>query len=105
MRFEIVNASPIFRTWCINCHGKLYSESQRIWADLDGKPFKAYYCEPCKLKVEGPDGGTHRRQHLTLDERQLIFDYLNFADLPTTISSFTAEQLTVLKKSIKDKLR
>ena len=38
-------AQPIFTASCIRC-GKRYS-SDRLLADIEGKAFVDYYCEPC----------------------------------------------------------
>jgi hypothetical protein len=53
MRIEKVDASPIFRTWCIVCGRRLESDKEPIFADLDGEPFKAYYCAACNPEENG----------------------------------------------------
>jgi formate dehydrogenase maturation protein FdhE len=30
---------------CVSC--LQINDSEYMWADLDGEPFKAYYCNPC----------------------------------------------------------
>ena len=42
---------------CRCCHcgktiGGRFNEKEPRFADLDGKPFEAYYCETCKGEIE-----------------------------------------------------
>jgi hypothetical protein len=46
--FTLVPAKPHFQTVCIGCNGSLFSSVDRIYADLLGEAFKAYYCTRCK---------------------------------------------------------
>jgi hypothetical protein len=52
MNFQPVdNAhSPEVTITCNNCHDKV--SSRNAFADLDGEPFKAYYCYSCTRKLE-----------------------------------------------------
>lgn len=46
MNLKPVNPkSPAFNARCYRC-GKL-TQSKDLYADLDGAPFKAYYCREC----------------------------------------------------------
>ncbi len=45
-RVELVSGTP-FRVTCIACQKQGYSDRQPFYADLDGKPWVDYYCEPC----------------------------------------------------------
>ena len=39
---------------CLRCNGRVVSPDYKVYADLDGVPFRAYYCEPCKeILTEG----------------------------------------------------
>lgn len=49
-RFERVDeTSHKFFACCLACEKTIYGPK---WADLNGKPFAAYYCEPCKQAKE-----------------------------------------------------
>jgi hypothetical protein len=61
MRIQPVTG-PAFRTKCICCDKSLTAGTQgldsfgrlltdKVFADLDGEPFKAYYCEDCVITV------------------------------------------------------
>lgn len=39
-----VNPYPYFTVVCLKCSKVLHSKHDVIYADLNGKPFKAYYC-------------------------------------------------------------
>lgn len=45
MKIEQVKTPPHFRATCLWCHKTLDSSKERIWADLDGPSFKAYFCD------------------------------------------------------------
>jgi hypothetical protein len=39
---------PAFGFTCLSCNGRFQTDLCRfVFADLDGEPFKAYYCEHC----------------------------------------------------------
>jgi len=44
MRLELVNPTPVFQVTCIACGRKMLSNQEPIYADLDGEPFRDYYC-------------------------------------------------------------
>ena len=48
MKLTKVNPFPSFVVLCFNCNKRLYSWEEDIFADLEGKPFKDYYCKACK---------------------------------------------------------
>ena len=56
MRLRIVTGTE-FITECFNCYKTLLAgEGKKVYADLDGPAFKAYYCAPCARetgKIEG----------------------------------------------------
>ena len=45
----IIQASsfPAFSARCIQCGKRMQSDRAPIFADCQGEPFKAYFCEPC----------------------------------------------------------
>lgn len=47
MNIQPVNQNPQFRANCIVCNIQCIP----VWADLDGEPFKAYYCNPCAIRA------------------------------------------------------
>jgi DNA-directed RNA polymerase subunit RPC12/RpoP len=47
MRLELVNAPPDFSYKCLSCGRRYTTANMSTFADLDGEPFKAYYCFPC----------------------------------------------------------
>jgi hypothetical protein len=47
MKLAKVNPCPVFLVTCIKCGKKVMSDIQPTYADLDGKPFKDYYCFKC----------------------------------------------------------
>ncbi len=49
-RFKKVGGCQFFAR-CYRCEKKLYIKDE-FWADLDGEPFKAYFCHSCKKEVE-----------------------------------------------------
>ena len=51
MRLERVTGKS-FRVVCDCCNKTLWS-NEGVFADLDGEPFKAYYCESCAM-LEAP---------------------------------------------------
>lgn len=50
-----VEQSPIERT------GVSGMKIGTVWADLNGEPFKAYYCQTCKETAENPMSATNTR--------------------------------------------
>jgi hypothetical protein len=61
---------PAFSVTCLNCKKGFMAGSpgidrfgrettSKIYADLDGEPFKAYYCEPCSNIIACAIGMTH----------------------------------------------
>lgn len=56
MKLSIVTGRP-FNTVCLGCNKKIWAgdvvdyqdKPIRTYADLDGKSFNAYYCEPCAM--------------------------------------------------------
>ncbi len=52
MRLQIVGGQTLILN-CIKCQGKVSSDL--AFADLDGEPFKAYYCPDCARKVQVAD--------------------------------------------------
>ena len=44
MRLKLVEPKPHFGATCIACGKHMDSAQERIYADLDGPAFKAYYC-------------------------------------------------------------
>lgn len=54
MRMQQVTGA-YFVAWCIKCGKRLERNDWPIWADLDGEPFKAYYCAECKQETERED--------------------------------------------------
>ena len=51
MKMHLVTPEPAFLTHCIKCAKRLDSIGEVIYADLDGAPFKDYYCGPCTVRV------------------------------------------------------
>lgn len=47
MRLAKVSAKPAFLVTCKLCGKKAYSNEIMWYADLDGEPFKVYYCADC----------------------------------------------------------
>lgn len=41
---------PAFTTTCCACSLRFKADGQRGYADLDGEPFRAYYCETCAIE-------------------------------------------------------
>lgn len=66
MRLQRVNQTLGFYFTCIKCafHGLSYKVKE-VWADLDGEPFKAYYCEICVKEVLSNDGDTNDEGKVT----------------------------------------
>jgi len=42
---------------CVGCGKKTRTDRETIYADLKGKAFRDYYCEPCARKVSGYRSG------------------------------------------------
>jgi hypothetical protein len=42
---KVYPQTPKFRAACIRCG--MPHDSDKLLADLDGIPFRAYYCDPC----------------------------------------------------------
>ena len=57
MNLKPVNPEPQpgQRLLCASC-GKM-KEARKMFADLDGEPFKAYYCSECTQVGQAPEGG------------------------------------------------
>jgi len=51
MRFEHVDPKPTFTVICCDCNRTLQSDTESIFANLDGEPFRAYYCRRCMVVV------------------------------------------------------
>ena len=47
-RWQLVPEPPNFEAKCLSCKKESVGEK---WADLNGLPFKAYYCVPCRDKL------------------------------------------------------
>lgn len=56
--FKIVTGPP-FRCYCFECGKRLEAVTVPVYADLNGPAFKAYYCEPCKSRLENMDLDEH----------------------------------------------
>jgi hypothetical protein len=52
VRLTPVPEKPYFRILCIRCLKTSYSDRPHF-ADLDGEPFKAYYCADCAYSIAG----------------------------------------------------
>lgn len=50
MNLQLVKTPPHFRAQCLQCRKMVDTDRINLYADLDGEPFKAYYCEPCKVE-------------------------------------------------------
>ena len=49
--FRQVSGKPLnYR--CISCGRMVDASREAVFADIEGEPFKAYYCEPCKNKLD-----------------------------------------------------
>jgi hypothetical protein len=47
MKLVKVNPTPVFLVTCIKCGKNYHSDTAVTYADLEGKPFKDYYCVNC----------------------------------------------------------
>jgi hypothetical protein len=47
MNIQPVPAPPDFWYHCVGCGRRYTTDTMSTYADLDGEPFKAYYCTPC----------------------------------------------------------
>lgn len=52
MRIVNVNGVPPLIYTCCSCGCSMNSKNETVFADLDGEPFKAYYCNDCMVLVE-----------------------------------------------------
>jgi len=43
---------PIITVTCRQCGRSVSNKHDTIYADLNGKPFEAYYCRVCKKDIE-----------------------------------------------------
>jgi len=50
-RLQIVTG-PSFYCQCLRCKKNLYHPEDEVFADLEGEPFKAYYCEECSRVLQ-----------------------------------------------------
>lgn len=48
-----------FRVVCRLCGTEYSSSRLGYYADLDGEPFKAYYCSPCAITITRKKGAAH----------------------------------------------
>lgn len=48
MRFSRPSRQPEFNCFCVCCGTSLNSVRDEIYADLDGKAFRDYYCKECR---------------------------------------------------------
>ncbi len=48
--FELVTEGPHFRCKCLVCRKWVQTDRDKVWADLNGPAFEAYYCEACKAE-------------------------------------------------------
>lgn len=55
MRMSTVSPEPAFYADCIKCGRRMLSNRESMFADLDGEPFKAYYCQTCKASLTTSD--------------------------------------------------
>ena len=46
MNMQPVTGTPVMLT-CCQCNTRRASNQVRMFADQDGTPWQAYYCEPC----------------------------------------------------------
>ena len=56
MRMSKVTGPP-FTCACIRCGTRMQTDREAVSADLDGVPFRAYYCNKCaaiRLAEHGP---------------------------------------------------
>ena len=54
MNLQKVTGRP-FSCICNNCHATLSSSTDEVYADLDGKAFKSFYCSACKSLKESEE--------------------------------------------------
>ena len=75
MRMMLVNKVPAFTFRCIKCGNKYHTIHDshlfhQVYADLDGKAFKDYYCEVCKNLLP-----SQHTQDIVIDGNKLIGRY------------------------------
>lgn len=63
--------SPEVNLTCANCNDRI--SSRNAYADLDGEPFKAYYCDSCRRKLEYVE---QSRPFQSVDDIRRISEYL-----------------------------
>ena len=47
---KVKESSLKMKCGCYNCR-KIIKEISLMYADLDGEPFRSYYCEDCKQEI------------------------------------------------------
>lgn len=47
-----------FSVLCCSCEDRQRVGHHRVWADLNGAPFVAYYCDFCRRRIEDSDRRT-----------------------------------------------
>ena len=63
MRWVQVSGPPI-KLCCMRCGRIVLTWVDHAWADLDGKPFKAYACEQCAALMGASAWREPPRQHV-----------------------------------------
>ena len=53
MNLRPVAPLPTFRCVCITCGKAMLSSKEVVFADLEGEPFKAYFCARCASEPHG----------------------------------------------------
>jgi hypothetical protein len=51
MNLQEVNPTPVFHVTCKGCGDRLWTNRDKVFADLDGDPFRAYFCGKCAGQV------------------------------------------------------
>jgi hypothetical protein len=46
---QVYPSHPVFTVVCCKCGSTVRSDSGRLFADLDGGPFRAYLCRACAI--------------------------------------------------------
>ena len=57
--FQIVdtdNGQKHFSCYCYQCNKHLHTNKEIVYADLNGDPFRAYYCASCAEKEAKKEG-------------------------------------------------